>query len=129
MELTGNGVTVLVVEDDVQSRRMLQLFLEKRGYSVILADDGEDAIDLLEHIKPEIILLDWKLPIKSGADVLKSLPSQSVRYSKVVVVTAEVTSKAQALEMGADGWLAKPFGFKDLFAAINEALATDAVAA
>ena len=116
--------TILLVEDDAQLVRTLQTFLTGRGYTVLAAGSGEDALDLHRSGRPDLILLDLGLPGMDGLDVIRQLREQEESQTPVVVISArdQEREKVRALDLGADDYLTKPFGVEELLARIRVAL-------
>ena len=107
--------TVLVVDDDPDVFEVLSLRLESFGYQMISASDGEDGLAKAKKLKPDLIFLDYSMPERSGAEVLKSLKadlSEDVRDIPVVMLTSHETYEEECLQNGAAAYLTKPF---DLF--------------
>ena len=113
---------ILVVDDDKNICELLRLYLEKEGYSVILAHDGEEALLKFDTLHPELILLDIMLPALSGMEVLRRLRRES--QMPVIMLTARdtVVDKVSGLDMGADDYITKPFAIEELLARIRAAL-------
>ncbi len=101
---------VLIVDDEPAIVRFLKSFLEKRHYTALTASTGEEALEQFKQERPEIVLLDIRLPDRDGLEVLKEIKRIDPRVSVIVVtaVTDEETGK-RALELGAFDYLAKPF--------------------
>ncbi|WP_017587865.1 response regulator [Nocardiopsis ganjiahuensis] len=113
---------VLVVDDDPRLLRALDLNLRARGYTPLLSDTGEHALRLVAHHRPDLVLLDLGLPKMSGLDVLRGLRGWT--EVPVVVLSGRDTEpmKVQALDLGADDYVVKPFGMDELFARIRAAM-------
>jgi two-component system, cell cycle response regulator DivK len=96
-----NSERILVVEDDRESQAGLYSLLRGRGYSVLTADDGQQALDLLERgIRPRLIVLDLSLPKVSGPEVLRYLQSDPIlRYTHVIVLTGRENARASAVDI------------------------------
>jgi len=121
--------TILVVDDMVQIRNILQFSLHKEGYDVILADNGADAIkqvsgdDSLFSKTVDLIILDIMMPKMDGYEVLKKLrSSDSTKDIPVIFLTAKAQKKdlAKGIEAGANDYLVKPFKLADLFKKIKQ---------
>ena len=100
---------VLVVDDDKNICELLRLYLEKEGYGVILAHDGEEAVVKFNALKPDIILLDIMLPGIDGWQVCREIRKKS--NVPIIMITAKVETfdKVLGLELGADDYIVKPF--------------------
>ncbi len=103
-----NG-SVLVVEDDQDLSALLELVLADAGYGVRVAGDGRAALRCVEEAMPGVILLDMRMPVMNGWEFAREFRARYGRACPVVVVTAAENARLRAEEIGADGWLAKPF--------------------
>lgn len=113
---------ILVVDDIEENRDLLQRRLERRGYTVTVADCGEDAIDIVAKGGIDLVLLDIMMPGMSGPETLERLRSDSDRGSlPVIMVSAKSESEdvVHALEMGANDYISKPIDFPVAFARIE----------
>ena len=116
---------VLVVEDDDALATLLQYNLEKEGYEVRLAPDGEEALVAVDEQAPDLVVLDWMLPKVSGVEVCRRLRSRpATRNLPVIMLTAraEETDRIRGLDTGADDYLTKPFSMTELAARIRAVL-------
>lgn len=116
---------VLVVDDESHIIELLQFNLKKRGFNVIAAINGEEAIQLAIKEKPDLIVLDVMLPGMDGIDVCRKLRSDvSTSNIPIIMLTAkgEESDKILGLEMGADDYLTKPFSPRELVARIKAVL-------
>lgn len=113
---------ILIIEDDLRIRRILQLELEHEGYLVSLAKDGKEGLEKAKLIRYDLILLDLMLPEISGEEVCKELKKNS--DVPIIVLTAKenIRSKVELLDMGADDYITKPFNIEELFARMRVAL-------
>jgi two-component system KDP operon response regulator KdpE len=114
--------SILLVEDDVQTRRALTTNLEGHGYGVRGAADGEEALVLWELRRPDLILLDLGLPGIDGLGVLRRIRRDATTPVVVLSARGEERDKVEALDLGADDYLAKPFGMAELHARVRAAL-------
>jgi len=114
--------TILLVEDTRELALVVARELEAAGYRVLRAADGRSALDLLERERPDLVLLDWMLPGVSGLDVLREVRRE--RATPVLMLTArgEETDRVIGLELGADDYLPKPFGMRELLARVRALL-------
>jgi two-component system, OmpR family, phosphate regulon response regulator PhoB len=113
---------VLVVEDEDALAQLLKYNLEKEGYKVSLAADGEEAMVVADEVKPDLILLDWMLPKAPGIEVCRRLRArQETRNTPIVMLTArdEESDRIRGLDTGADDYLAKPFSMSELLARLR----------
>ncbi len=116
---------VLVVEDEDALATLLQYNLEKEGYRVALAADGEEALIQVEERAPDLMVLDWMLPKVSGVEVCRRLRSKAeTRNLPVIMLTArsEESDRIRGLDTGADDYLTKPFSMAELTARIRAVL-------
>ncbi len=104
--------TILVVEDETHIRRVLEYNLKLDGFEVYLAEDGAMGMKLAHEKNPDLILLDWLMPVTNGMQVLAELKADSsTEHIPVFMLTAKgmISDVTQALEMGADDYITKPF--------------------
>jgi two-component system KDP operon response regulator KdpE len=113
---------VLVVDDDVRILKTLEINLRARGFEVVLARTGEDALQLAARHHPDAVILDLGLPQMDGLDVVRGLRGWT--SVPIVVLSGRDTERAkvQALDLGADDYLTKPFGMDELFARLRAAV-------
>lgn len=114
--------TILVADDKSSVRNLVRDYLESEGFRVVVASNGEDALYSARKEKPDLILLDIMMPGMSGYEFLKTYRKE--RETPVILLTAkmEETDKVLGLELGADDYITKPFGMKELVARINAVL-------
>lgn len=113
---------ILVVEDEDALSTLLQYNLEKEGYQVTVAGDGEEALMLAEESTPDLVLVDWMLPKLSGIEVCRRLRNRSeTRNVPIIMLTArgEEADRIRGLDTGADDYVVKPFSMTELFARIR----------
>jgi two-component system KDP operon response regulator KdpE len=115
-------VRILVVDDEVQIRRLLQTGLSGYGYTVELAADGLEAVEKARAWRPDVIVLDLGLPKLSGIEVCQSIRSWSSTPIIVLSVRDSDQDKITALDLGADDYLTKPFSLGELLARVRVAL-------
>ena len=124
--MSKGGKCILVVDDDAQIVTMLTLRLEKRGYRVVSAIDGNEAIDAAHRELPDLVILDVMMPGKNGWEVARSLRQDPVTGSmKIIMLTAigEQVNEMTSPLYGADAHLDKPFEFEVLEREIKRLLA------
>jgi len=114
----GNDQTVLVVDDDTSILDTVSAILSAEGYDVVSAASGQEALDALARKRPVVILLDMRMPVMDGWAVARALRSRGISVP-IVVMTAAESAKRWADEVGAEGYLAKPFGLDDLLATVQ----------
>jgi two-component system phosphate regulon response regulator PhoB len=113
---------VLVVEDEEALSQLLKYNLEKEGYRVSVARDGEEALVVADEVKPDLVLLDWMLPKAPGIEVCRRLRArQETRNTPIVMLTArdEEADRIRGLDTGADDYIAKPFSMTELLARLR----------
>lgn len=117
---TRETITILVIEDDDTLRDTLELGLEGEGYRVLKAANGRDGIRLIADERPDLVLLDVTLPGANGFDVCRQLRGKGFT-APIIMVTgrAEEVDRVVGLEIGADDYLTKPFGRRELLARIR----------
>ena len=116
---------VLVVEDEDSLATLLQYNLQKEGYDIALAGDGEEALLLVDERLPDLIVLDWMLPKVSGIEVCRRLRQRNeTRNVPIIMLTArgEETDRVRGLDTGADDYVVKPFSMTELTARIRAVL-------
>lgn len=117
----GAAGTVLVVDDDPGILGMVAGVLELEGYAVRTAAGGDEALAILERERPAVILLDMRMPVTDGWAVAAAMKDRGLKVP-VVVMTAAQDARGWAEEIGADGYVAKPFAIDDLLEAVQAAL-------
>lgn len=113
---------VLVVEDEAALAELLKYNLEKEGYRVSTAADGEEALLVAEEGAPDLIVLDWMLPKAPGIEVCRRLRArQDTRNTPIVMLTArgEESDRIRGLDVGADDYITKPFSMSELLARLR----------
>lgn len=113
------GQSILVVEDEVRIRELMQFFLQKRGYDVLTAENGYQAIDIVKKKNPNIILLDTEMPVMDGFEVCKNIRKQSKAPILFVSCKKEIGDKIKAFNIGGDDYITKPFDLHELDARIQ----------
>lgn len=116
---------VLVIEDDDAIATLIQYNLEKEGYEVAIAGDGEEGLVQTDERLPDLIVLDWMLPKVSGIEVCRRLRGRpETRNVPIIMLTArgEETDRVRGLDVGADDYLTKPFSVPELNARIRAVL-------
>jgi two-component system phosphate regulon response regulator PhoB len=116
---------ILVVEDEDALGALLQYNLDKEGYRVTVAADGEEALMLIDEALPDLIVLDWMLPKVSGVEICRRLRARpETRNLPIIMLTArgEETDRIRGLDTGADDYVVKPFSMSELAARIRAVL-------
>ena len=116
----GNGEhnTVLVVDDDTSILDTVSAILSGEGYDVVSAATGQEALAAVARKQPQLILLDMRMPVMDGWAVARSLREQGINVP-IVVMTAAESAQRWADEVGAEGFLAKPFGLDELLTTVE----------
>lgn len=111
---------VLIVDDETRIRQLVRTNLEQRGFVVDEAPDGSSAITAIRQLEPDLILLDIKMPDMSGLEVCRWV-RQYDPNTPIIVLSAgsEEEQKVEALNIGADDYITKPFGYDELVARVN----------
>ncbi|MGQ0815481.1 MAG: response regulator [Gemmatimonadota bacterium] len=118
---------ILLVEDNEMNRDMLSRRLERKGYQVVIAVDGEDGISRARSEQPQLILMDMSLPVKDGWTATRELKSDvRLRMIPIIALTAHAMSgdKEKAIEAGCDDYDTKPVEFDRLLGKIQALLRT-----
>ncbi len=113
---------ILVVEDEADLVTLLSYNFEREGYEVLVAGDGDEALLLVEEESPDLILLDWMLPHRSGLEVCRQLRRRpECRHVPIIMLTArgDETDRVRGLDTGADDYVAKPFSMSELIARVR----------
>ena len=124
MARTGQP-TVLLVEDEPAQRTVLAYNLEAEGFAVTQADNGEDALILVDEAAPDIIILDWMMPKVSGIEVCRRLKMRpDTRSIPIIMLSAraEEVDRVRGLETGADDYVIKPYSVVELMARVRAQL-------
>ena len=114
--------TVMIVEDEEALLTLLQYNLDKEGYKVITASDGEEAVLMIKETTPDLVLLDWMLPSLSGIEICRRLRARDeTRNLPIIMITArgEEGDRIRGLDTGADDYLTKPFSMTELLARVR----------
>jgi CheY-like chemotaxis protein len=114
----GQNNTVLVVDDDTSILDTVSAILSGEGYDVVSAATGQEALAAVARKQPVLILLDMRMPVMDGWAVARSLREQGISVP-IVVMTAAESAKRWADEVGAEGYLAKPFGLDELLSIVE----------
>ncbi|MCZ4352856.1 phosphate regulon transcriptional regulator PhoB [Roseovarius aestuarii] len=123
--MTQMQPSVLVVEDEPAQREVLVYNLEREGFRVIKAGDGNEAVLLVDEERPDLVLLDWMLPGVSGIEICRQIKMKpSLRQTPVIMLSArsEEVDKVRGLETGADDYVVKPYSLAELLARVKTQL-------
>ncbi|MFV0382892.1 phosphate regulon transcriptional regulator PhoB [Paracoccus sp. (in: a-proteobacteria)] len=116
---------VLVVEDEGAQREVLRYNLEAEGFQVVVAENGEDALLLMQEEQPDLVVLDWMLPKVSGIEVCRQIKADpATRGVPIIMLSArtEEPDRVRGLETGADDYVVKPYSVVELMARLRTQL-------
>ena len=113
------GQTVLVVDDEQNIVNIIAFNLKKEGYEVLSAGDGEEAVEIVEKHQPDLILLDIMMPKMDGYEACRKIREKYNIPIIMLTARAEELDKVLGLEMGADDYVTKPFGTRELIARVK----------
>jgi two-component system, OmpR family, KDP operon response regulator KdpE len=120
--MTGPALRVLVIDDEPPIRKLLRMGLSSQGYEIIEAPNGKAALALLDE-QPGLVLLDLGLPDMDGHDLLRTIRARNESVPIVVLSSrGDEAGKVQALDLGADDYVTKPFGMEELLARMRAAI-------
>ncbi|MBX3217119.1 MAG: response regulator [Labilithrix sp.] len=113
--------TILAIEDDADLRELLRFVLEEKGYAVATAENGREALECIRQQMPDIILLDMRMPIMSGADFATEYRTRYAHGARapLIVMTAAEHASRRSTEIGASDFLRKPFSTEELIALVE----------
>jgi DNA-binding response OmpR family regulator len=114
--------TILVVDDKASVRTLLREYLTEEGFRVVMADNGQEALFVARHEKPDLILLDIMMPEMGGYEFMRVYSKE--RDTPIIILTAKVeeSDKVLGLELGADDYVTKPFSMRELVARMRAVL-------
>ena len=110
---------ILIVEDDGNIRELLRLYLEREGYEITEAANGEEGVEMWRKINPDMILLDVMMPIMDGWQVCKIIRKESKVPIIIMTAKGETFDKVNGLEMGADDYIVKPLEMREVIARVR----------
>lgn len=116
---------ILIADDEPNIVISLEFLMQRNGYEVATAADGEQALRLLEEFKPDLILLDIMLPVRNGFEVCQRIRENTAwKHTKIIMLTAKgrEVEVAKGLALGADVYITKPFATKELLASVRQLL-------
>jgi len=114
---------ILIVEDNEMNRDMLSRRLERKGYEIVMAEDGQKGVDMSKDENPDLILMDLSLPVMDGWEATSTIKSDdNTKDIPIIVLTAHAMAgdREKALEAGADEYDTKPIDFKRLLGKIKD---------
>jgi two-component system alkaline phosphatase synthesis response regulator PhoP len=116
---------ILVVDDDKEVVRLMRGYLEQSGYEVLVAYNGQTAMRIIHHDRPDLVLLDLMLPDQDGWDITRAVRSDpSIQHTPIIMLTARVTDadKIVGLEIGADDYVTKPYNPREVVSRVRARL-------
>ena len=122
--MNNNRYKVLLVEDDPNIRTLVSTLLENAAYQVLLAQTCSDAQLLFDSHRPDLVILDLGLPDRDGLELLQTVRQQDSTPFIILSARSHAADKVQALDMGANDYVTKPFGSAELMARVRSALRT-----
>ena len=124
---TGQQLTILVVDDSVTVRKVTSRFLERQGITALVAKDGIDALEILQELTPDLILLDIEMPRMDGFEVaIQVRHNKRLQNIPIIMITSRTGEKhrERAFEIGVDDYMGKPYQENELFSKIQALLGT-----
>ncbi len=125
MSATSTVQRILVVDDDREIVRLVRAYLEKEHYQVFTAYDGQTALHMVRHERPNLIVLDLMLPDRDGWDITRTIRNDSALHNiPIIMLTARIedSEKIIGLELGADDYVTKPFNPREMVARVRSVL-------
>jgi len=118
----GSKFNILIIDDEIQIRKLLRISLEAKDYRVLDAGTGKEGLVLISMNQPDVVLLDLGLPDENGLEILRNLRQWSAVPVIVLTVEDAESKKVAALDLGADDYVTKPFNTAELLARIRVAI-------
>lgn len=120
-----SGKTILIVDDEAAIREMIRVGLELAGYECLEASNAQEAHGIIIDQRPDLVLLDWMMPVTSGLELLRRLRREELTKSLLVIMLTakdDEDNRIQGLDVGADDYITKPFSSRELMARIKAVL-------
>lgn len=117
---------ILIADDEPNILVSLEYLMRREGFEVLLARDGQEALDELQRARPQLVLLDVMMPRRNGFEVCQALRAdEALKHTRVLMLTAKGrdTDVAKGLALGADAYMTKPFSTRELVQKVRELLA------
>jgi DNA-binding response OmpR family regulator len=114
--------TILVAEDERDLNHLIRRHLEDEGYRVVQAYDGAEAVDAADRERPDLLVLDWMMPKLDGLEVCRRIRRSSIVPILMLTARSDEIDRVLGLEVGADDYLTKPFGIRELLARVRAML-------
>lgn len=118
-DASHGSLVVLVVDDDPDIRLIVSDVLEFEGYQVVNASDGAEALRVIRHIRPDLVLLDMRMPVMDGWEFAVQLKQQGIMLP-ILMMTAATDARRWATDIQAQGFLSKPFDILELLEAVTK---------
>ena len=116
------GERVLIADDDQAIRQMIEQYLKGEGFEILQAEDGQQALELWRQEQPDLMIVDWMMPRRSGLDLLRQVRQEGSTPVIMLTARSEESDLLLGLELGADDYLTKPFRLRELVARIRAVL-------
>lgn len=120
--MSDKKITILIIDDELLSRATLEALLETEGYTLVLAEDGQQGLEKVKTFKPDLVIVDVMMPGISGFEVCRRLrASPEFQKLPIIMITAwqDDNARTRCLELGADEVICKPFDRTDLNARVR----------
>ena len=120
------SLKILVADDEPNIVISIEYLMKREGYTVLVARDGQEALDMIARERPDLVLLDVMMPKKSGFEVCQAVrASEELQATRILMLTAKGrdTDLAKGLALGADAYMTKPFSTRELVQKVAEMLA------
>ncbi|CAN7701270.1 response regulator [Variovorax sp. LjRoot290] len=120
---------VLIADDEPNIVISLEFLMKREGHAVSIARDGQQALELIRSLQPDLVLLDVMMPFKSGLEVLQAVRAdEEIAATKILLLTAKgrETDVAKGMALGADAYMTKPFSTRELAARVRQLLSSSA---
>lgn len=117
--------TLLIADDEPNIVISLEYLLKREGYTVVVARDGQEALDAIAAHRPDLVLLDVMMPVKTGFEVCQEVrANEALQHTKILMLTAKGrdTDMTKGLALGADAYMTKPFSTHDLVQKVADML-------
>jgi len=119
------SIRILVADDEPNQLELLTFNLVQADYEVIRAEDGQQALDMIEEHRPDLVIIDWMMPLMSGIDVCRTLRSRSeTKHLPIIILSArgEEGDRTLGLDIGADDYISKPFSPREMISRVRALL-------
>src|SRR5713101_4515656 len=120
--MTAHPATILIVEDDPEISRLIADFMRREGFEVVCAGDGKAMDAVLTRLRPDILILDLMLPGEDGLSICRRMRASDTVPILMLTAKSDEIDRVVGLEMGADDYLVKPFGPRELLARVRAIL-------